>query len=79
MLINCVNFIQKNLIIFIQKVIEAFIFLYVNNDGFLKLDEVKNGCAKIKEFDLNKEELFNSFDSDKSGAINYTEFLAAAI
>lgn len=63
----------------IQKLKEAFIALDVNNDGFLSLDELKNGCAKIKEFDLNIEELFKSIDSDKSGAINYTEFLAATI
>lgn len=63
----------------IQNLKEIFIALDLNNDGFLSLEELKNGCSKIKQLDLNIEKLFDSIDNDKSGAINYTEFLAATI
>lgn len=63
----------------IENLKQIFSALDLNNDGYLSLEELKKGCSKIKELDFDIEELFNSIDTDKSGVINYTEFLAATI
>jgi len=63
----------------IQPLKEIFTALDLNNDGYLSLEELKIGCSKIQKFDLDIEELFTHIDTDKSGVINYTEFLAATI
>jgi len=63
----------------IQNLKEIFSALDLNNDGYLTLEELKQGCSKIKELKFDIEELFNKIDTDKSGVINYTEFLAATI
>ena len=52
--------------------------LDVNGDGSLSLEELKKGLAG-KENGDNILELLQSADTDGSGEINYTEFLAATI
>lgn len=58
---------------------EIFHALDKNMDGTLTIDEVKEGVSKLKDCNLNVEEIFKSIDTDGSGVINYTEFLAATI
>jgi calcium-dependent protein kinase len=51
-----------------------------NKDGTLTLEEIKDGISKINNSSgLDIEGIFKSIDTDGSGAINYTEFLAATI
>ena len=50
----------------------------MNGDGSLSLDELKKGLAG-KANGENILELLKSADTDGSGEINYTEFLAATI
>lgn len=63
----------------IENLKDIFSALDLNNDGYLTLEELKQGCSKIKTLDFDIEELFKNIDTDKSGVINYTEFLAATI
>jgi calcium-dependent protein kinase len=60
---------------------EIFQSLDANKDGTLTFDEVKNGMEKLKNkgIDMDLENLFKSIDTDNSGRIDYTEFLAASI
>ena len=50
----------------------------VNGDGSLTLDELKQGLQDVKN---GQEilELMKAADTDNSGTINYTEFLAATM
>lgn len=56
----------------------TFIALDKNQDGTLTLEEMQIGLANM-ESNLSAEEIFEKLDTDKSGSINYTEFLAATI
>jgi len=58
---------------------EIFNTLDKNKDGTLTIEEVKEGVGQLKDNNLNIEEIFSSIDTDGSGVINYTEFLAATI
>ncbi|CAD7954364.1 unnamed protein product [Amoebophrya sp. A120] len=59
---------------------ETFQTLDKNGDGTLTLEEVKNGCKKQNvPLPANFEEIFASIDSDGSGKIDYTEFIAATM
>jgi calcium-dependent protein kinase len=58
---------------------DIFITLDNNQDGTLTVDEIKEGVSKLKDVKLDVEEIFSSIDTDGSGVINYTEFLAATI
>ena len=51
---------------------EIFLTLDENKDGCLSLEEIKKGISKLKDNNINVEEIFNSIDTDGSGAINYT-------
>jgi Ca2+-binding EF-hand superfamily protein len=70
----------KNLIL-----IKYFTFSYCrlynkNKDGTLTLEEIKAGIGKLTDDkDVDVQELFKSIDTDGSGAINYTEFLASTM
>lgn len=57
---------------------DIFTSLDKNNDGTLTFEEIQQGCSKLNS-SLNFEEIFNSLDTDRSGCINYTEFIAATI
>jgi calcium-dependent protein kinase len=52
-----------------------------NKDGTLTFNEVKKGIEKLgkNELGVDVEEIFKSIDTDGSGRIDYTEFLAACI
>ncbi len=58
---------------------EIFFAIDKNQDGTLTVEEVKEGLSKLKDTNINVQEIFNSIDTDGSGVINYTEFLAATI
>jgi calcium-dependent protein kinase len=63
----------------IKELKDIFMALDDNKDGTLTLEEIKQGLAKLKDCKINIEEIFQSIDTDGSGVINYTEFLAATI
>ena len=50
-----------------------------NKDGTLTLEEMKEGIEELKQssIDIDIEEIFKSIDTEHSGKIDYTEFLAA--
>lgn len=59
---------------------QTFHLLDKNGDGTLTLDEIKTGCKKHKvNLPANFDEIFASIDSDGSGKIDYTEFIAATM
>jgi calcium-dependent protein kinase len=51
---------------------EIFLTLDENKDGCLSLEEIKKGITKLKDANINVEEIFNCIDTDGSGTINYT-------
>jgi len=51
---------------------EIFLSLDENKDGSLTLDEIKKGISKLKDNNIDVEEIFKSIDTDSSGVINYT-------
>jgi Ca2+-binding EF-hand superfamily protein len=54
----------------------------VNGDGKLSKEEVKNGFFECFGRSLNDDDLiaiFKNADLDKSGTLDYSEFLAATI
>ena len=52
-----------------------------NKDGTLPLEEMKEGIEELKQssIDIDIEEIFKSIDTEHSGKIDYTEFLAASM
>lgn len=62
----------------IKELKELFKVLDVDGDGSLSLEELKKGLHG-KENGENILALLHSADTDGSGEINYTEFLAATI
>ena len=52
-----------------------------NKDGTLTLEEMKEGIEELKQssIDIDIEEIFKSVDTEHSGKIDYTEFLAASM
>lgn len=63
----------------IKELKEIFMALDKNKEGTLSLEEIKDGIDKLKNSNISAEEIFKSIDTDGSGVINYTEFLAATI
>lgn len=64
----------------IKNLKDIFTTLDKNQDGTLTVEEVKAGVSQIEGGDsINVDEIFKSIDTDGSGVINYTEFLAATI
>lgn len=51
---------------------DIFLTLDENKDGCLSLEEIKKGITKLKDCNINIDEIFKSIDTDGSGAINYT-------
>ena len=47
----------------------------------LTLEEMKEGIEELKQssIDIDIEEIFKSIDTEHSGKIDYTEFLAASM
>lgn len=59
---------------------DTFITLDENGDGTLSLAEIQNGCKKHNvSLPPDFEKMFHLIDSDKSGVIDYTEFIAATM
>jgi calcium-dependent protein kinase len=65
----------------IKKLRETFTALDANGDGLLTATELKEGLTKagIKDIPEDLQEILKHVDSDGSGIIDYTEFLAATL
>mmetsp|Transcript_43143 Transcript_43143/g.97269 ORF Transcript_43143/g.97269 Transcript_43143/m.97269 type:complete len:505 (-) Transcript_43143:251-1765(-) len=59
----------------------AFMALDANGDGVLSLSELREGLRQrgLQLSDSELEHIMDSVDSDRSGSIGYTEFLAASL
>jgi len=60
---------------------ETFMMLDRNGDGLLTVNELKEGLQKsgVKDIPPDIQEIMKDVDSDGSGNIDYTEFLAATL
>merc|ERR1711972_1040188 len=60
---------------------ETFLSLDSNGDGFLTPAEMREGIQKagLKEIPPDLQQIMEDVDSDGSGVIDYTEFLAATL
>merc|ERR1712003_540330 len=60
---------------------ETFMALDGNGDGKLTVNEMKEGIQKagLKEIPSDLQQIMEEVDSDNSGFIDYTEFLAATL
>jgi calcium-dependent protein kinase len=60
---------------------ETFMALDANGDGKLTINEMKDGIKKagLKEIPPDLQQIMEDVDSDGSGVIDYTEFLAATL
>merc|ERR1712226_473733 len=60
---------------------ETFMSLDGNGDGKLTVNEMKEGIQKagLKEIPPDLQQIMEDVDSDGSGVIDYTEFLAATL
>uniref|UniRef100_A0A7S4QMT2 Calcium-dependent protein kinase 1 n=1 Tax=Alexandrium monilatum TaxID=311494 RepID=A0A7S4QMT2_9DINO len=59
---------------------EVFMSLDSNGDGLLTPNEMKEGINQaLKEVPVDMQEILKDIDSDGSGVIDYTEFLAATL
>jgi calcium-dependent protein kinase len=65
----------------IKNLRETFIALDGNGDGLLTAAEMKEGLQKcgLKEIPADLQQIMKDVDSDGSGVIDYTEFLAASL
>merc|ERR1712166_839180 len=60
---------------------DTFMALDGNGDGLLTVNEMKEGLNKagLKEIPPDLQQIMEEVDSDGSGVIDYTEFLAATL
>ena len=58
---------------------EAFIKLDTNGDGTLSLAELQQGVATVPGLNMQIENLMSEMDIDRSGRIDYSEFLASSL
>merc|ERR1711988_1963154 len=60
---------------------DTFMALDENGDGLLTVKEMKEGLGKcgLKEIPPDLQQIMEEVDSDGSGVIDYTEFLAATL
>ena len=65
-----------------QKLDYIFKSLDKNGDGLLSLEELLEGYNKVFGLSMSKEQvaaIFHQIDTDGSGTIDYSEFVAASI
>lgn len=62
----------------IKNLKDTFRALDVNGDGSLTLEELRHGLKEVQNGD-DLLELMKAADTDNSGTINYTEFIAATL
>lgn len=62
----------------VQKEMDSFKRLDKNKDGYITMIELKEAMQK-HHTEKEIEEILKSCDTDKNGAINYTEFIAASL
>mmetsp|Transcript_4233 Transcript_4233/g.4068 ORF Transcript_4233/g.4068 Transcript_4233/m.4068 type:complete len:201 (+) Transcript_4233:292-894(+) len=58
---------------------DAFAKLDTNGDGSLTIEELERGLNTIPGISSSVSEIMRGLDVDKSGAIDYSEFLAATL
>merc|ERR1712066_366864 len=60
---------------------DTFMALDKNSDGMLTYSELREGLEKsgIKDIPTDLKAIMEDLDSDASGCIDYTEFLAASL
>ncbi|CAG9334380.1 unnamed protein product [Blepharisma stoltei] len=58
---------------------ESFVKIDANGDGTITLEELERGMASIEGINANIAELMRGMDVDRSGSIDYSEFLAATL
>merc|ERR1711988_1006516 len=65
----------------IKNLRDVFMQLDGNGDGKLTVNEMKEGINKagLKEIPADLQQIMQDVDSDGSGVIDYTEFLAATL
>lgn len=65
----------------IKNLRETFMAMDGNGDGLLTVNEMKEGLSKcgLKEIPADLAQIMEDVDSDGSGVIDYTEFLAATL
>eukprot|EP00435_Cladocopium_sp_Y103_P054349 s1338_g17.t1 len=65
----------------IKQLRDVFMMIDGNGDGFLTVNELKEGLAKagLKDIPQDLLQIMQEVDSDGSGNIDYTEFLAATL
>lgn len=65
----------------IKQLREVFVGLDANGDGLLTAAELQEGMKKagFEEIPADLQQIMNDVDADKSGVIDYTEFLAATL
>lgn len=65
----------------IKQLRDTFMALDNNGDGLLTVNEMKEGLGKcgLKEIPPDLQQIMEEVDSDGSGVIDYTEFLAATL
>jgi calcium-dependent protein kinase len=65
----------------IKNLRETFMAMDGNGDGLLTVNEMKDGLSKcgLKEIPADLQQIMEDVDSDGSGVIDYTEFLAATL
>lgn len=65
-----------------EQIDKVFRAMDVNGDGKLSKDEIKGGFGEYFGRSLNDaevDEMFDKVDADKSGAIDYSEFVVATM
>jgi len=58
---------------------KSFCLIDKHKDGTITPDELREALAPLAFFDTDVERLFKGMDVDRTGHVNYTEFLAATI